>query len=573
MVRLYAFLLCALLLPVGSLLAAPPDSPAGKWQGALTTPGGDLVLILTVEDGPDGRTAVLESPDQAPGQKIPVVLAGTGPDELAFDVPAIRGSFAASWDDRAGGWAGNWSQSGYDLPLTLRAAGTGTAAADGLAGTWQASVERAGQRFRLVLRIGDASDGPRVRFDAPDAGAHNLVVELFERNGDRVSFAVPNAGAAFEGSLSKDGARLDGRWSFPGRPTTEVSFERVRTEARAEPAVRPQTPAPPFPYRAEQASFANPQAAQVMLAGTLTLPAGPGPFPAAVLITGSGAQDRNETLFGHKPFAVLADHLTRSGIAVLRYDDRGVDASTGDFAAATTADFAADAQAAHAWLAARPETDANAVGLIGHSEGGLVAAMIAAHDSRVAFVVLLAAPGTPMRQLLLDQHRLLAEASGGSADEVERSGAMLAQVLDRAGGAESSAAAAASIRSLLTDEALMTLGAPPAGRDLMAQQMSSDWMRALLRIDPRPDLAAIRVPVLALDGSLDLQVAAGPNLAGIRAATAGRPDVTVRELPGLNHLFQTARTGSPAEYPEIEETMAPIALAAISDWIEERFVR
>jgi hypothetical protein len=305
----------------------------------------------------------------------------------------------------------------------------------------------------------------------------------------------------------------------------------------------------------------------VRLAGTLTLPPGPGPFPAAVLITGSGAQDRDEALMGHRPFMVLADALTRRGIAVLRTDDRGFAKSTGDFAKATSEDFAADTAAAVAFLRSRREIDARRIGLIGHSEGGMIGPMVAVADPRIAFVVMLAGPGVPTRELLVAQRAAVARSAGIAADAITRNEQIMGQV-------EAALAQDKTLNQAEADAAsvLVEAGMPATNADATVRQLTSPWYKWFIAYDPRPTLAKVRVPVLALNGDKDVQVVSKQNLPAIREALKANPDAKVVELAGLNHLFQTAGTGGPAEYARIEETIAPAALNLIADWVVDHAV-
>jgi hypothetical protein len=316
--------------------------------------------------------------------------------------------------------------------------------------------------------------------------------------------------------------------------------------------------------------------AGVRLAGTLTKPRGRGPFPAVLLATGSGPQDRDEALLGHRPFLVLADRLTRAGLAVLRCDDRGVGGSTGSFAGATTLDFAADARAGLAYLRSRRDVDRTRIGLIGHSEGGIVAPLVAA-DGGVAFVVLLAAPGVPGDSLLALQGAAVLRAMGESDSVVAWNGRLqrrLFAVLKAPG--ESSGLRQRLLEVI--DRAVDELPADQRGvvnrsnMTAQAEMMSSPWFRWFVAYDPAPALARLACPVLALNGALDMQVPAKENLAAITRAlaAAGNRDARTLELPGLNHLLQTSPTGSPAEYGTIEETIAPAALDTIATWIEAR---
>jgi len=282
-------------------------------------------------------------------------------------------------------------------------------------------------------------------------------------------------------------------------------------------------------------------------------------------------------LLGHRPFRVLADHLARRGIATLRYDDRGTARSTGDFAAATSADFADDAEAAVRVLRARAGVRRDAVGIVGHSEGGLVAPIVAARSRDVAFAVLLAGPGIPGDSILLLQQRLIATAQGAPSLMVDRMVATNRRLFAAVRGARDSADAAAR---LAVAEGEVTAELPEAQRATARAQLAAanrqllgPWMRHFVAYDPRPALRRTRVPVLALNGALDLQVPPRENLDAIGAALreGGNRDVTLAELPQLNHLFQTARTGAPSEYAAIAETFAPAALERVSTWISERF--
>jgi pimeloyl-ACP methyl ester carboxylesterase len=282
-----------------------------------------------------------------------------------------------------------------------------------------------------------------------------------------------------------------------------------------------------------------------------------------VLVAGSGPENRDEDVFGHKVFLVLADHLTRQGLAVLRYDKRGIGKSKGDGVAATSVDFASDAAAAVAYLRSRPDIDARRLGLIGHSEGGLVAPMVAAKDPNLAFIVLMAGPGVPGRELIPEQARRIALSIGTPAAQVDRIYALERDVCDAIAKAKDAAEARANVTKVLD----AAPGLPQQVRDQALLVAGLDWYRFFLAYDPVPALRQLRLPVLVLNGSLDVQVPASQNLPPIRAALAEDKDVTVIEMPGLNHLFQHAKTGSPNEYGSIEETLAPELLQTLDAWI------
>jgi dienelactone hydrolase len=561
LLSILAFLLAALLAPA----AQAQESWTGDWHGTLATPRGELRLVLTVRAGEGGALAAeLESPDQAPGRKIPVTGFAIADGRMRFAIPAIGASYEGAWRQETARFSGTFTQ-GAALPLDLE---RGPAAARptiaGLDGIWEGSVTRNGTPLRLILRVITTAGGTVAALDSPDMLAMGLPVAGLAREGETVTFAVPAGASRYRGILAPGGARMTGTWSRAGSPDAEVAFVRRAPGTAAQAPARPQMPRAPFPYRTEEVRFPNSGASGVTLAGTLSLPEGRGPFPAAILITGSGGQDRDETIFGHKPFAVLADHLTRNGIAVLRYDDRGIGASTGTQAGATSADFATDANAAFAYLGGRPEIDRRAIGFIGHSEGGMIGPIAAMDNPDVAWLVLLAAPGVAIPRLMAAQARAIGSAQGMSAAQQEQSVAAQ-QALFAAAALDGDAAAVAA--------RLEAAGVPPGQSTLLAAQARDPWLRYFVRYDPAPALARIHVPLLALNGALDRQVLPRENLAGIRAATAANRDVTIRELPGLNHLFQTARTGAAGEYADIEETFAPAAVELVTNWIRARFVR
>ena len=368
-------------------------------------------------------------------------------------------------------------------------------------------------------------------------------------------------GGAFEGKISADLTTIDGTYSWTGGALPLV-VKRVKDASTLERR-RPQNPVKPYPYREEQVSYVNKSAQGVTLAGTLTIPPGKGPFPAVLLIAGSGPNDRDETLLGHKPFLVLADYLTRKGITVLRVDDRGVGKSTGNrWPDATTADFATDAEAGVAYLKTRSEVDPHKIGLIGHSEGGLIAPMVAASDPDVAFIVMMAGLGVPGDEVLLEQGVLISEAAGASPAAAEKAAAARRELFMLIKQEKDNALLEQELREKLA-------GQPEAQINVEIKAFTSPWFRYLIAYDPAPALRNVKCPVLAINGEKDLQVAPNQNLPAIRKALTegGNQHVEIDELPSLNHLFQTAKTGPPTEYGEIEETMSPVAMEKIASWI------
>jgi uncharacterized protein len=432
---------------------------------------------------------------------------------------------------------------------------TGQAASDdaaGLVGVWAGALRAGPTELRLVVKVDRGAEGHLVaRMDSVDQGAKGIPASRVSLTSGAVEIEIGVIGASYSGHLSADGQQIDGTWSQGG---ARLPFVLKRSSAPPEIS-RPQVPRPPFPYVVEPVSYES-TAPGVKLAGTLTRPNGSGPFPAVLLVSGSGPQDRDGAIAGHQPFLVLADYLTRRGVAVLRVDDRGVGASTGDILNATTDDFALDAQAGAAFLKER--RDVAGVGLVGHSEGALVGSIVAAREQGVAFVVLLSAPGLPGDQIILRQVELIARASGAREEQITAALALQRKLL---------AAAKAPGEPAEAERRLAEIAAGAPREQLRA--MLSPWYRHFLAYDPRPALRQLRCPVLAVTGGKDLQVPPKENLAAIAAALAeaGSSQVRLVELPGLNHLLQTAQTGLPTEYGRIEETIAPKALATIADWI------
>lgn len=470
-----------------------------------------------------------------------------------------------------------WIRSGLVLVLAVAAAWPmPSVAQEGQTEVWEGSVDLSsagGTQLDFVVRFArDESGALSATIDIPAQGAEGLPLVDVEYGSERLAFtleATPRA--VFE--ADRDGDRATG--TLTQGIELPLEMERLAEGERAGPE-RPQHPRPPFPYLAEEVVYRNP-ADDSELAGTLTVPEGDGPHPAALLITGSGLQDRDETIFGHKPFLVIADHLTRAGVAVLRVDDRGIGGSTGSVEGVTAEIFVSDVLAGVRFLGSRPEIDASGIGLIGHSEGGMLAPMAAVEaPGEVAWMVLLAGTGIPGSELMPMQLSGILRAAGVPDASVERQvaiqEAMIRLILEDA----PESAIREQVEALILEQAGGTVEAGSdafrTAVDTTLRQVTSAWYRRFLRLDPRDYLRRVEVPVLALNGSLDLQVPAGPNLRAIAEAlrAGGNPDVTVRELDGLNHLFQPATTGLVAEYGVIEQTFAPSALETIADWVRAR---
>lgn len=439
---------------------------------------------------------------------------------------------------------------------------------------WEGKLNISGVSLRLVLKVTfDDSGALSAKLDSPDQNVENIPVSSIIITADSLKFEASSLMAKYSGKIEKDSMVVLGVFK-QATLTLPLNLKKVEklTEVR-----RPQTPQRPFPYNEEEVIIEN-NIEGIKLAGTLTYPKESKKFPAVVMVTGSGAQDRDETIFKHKPFLVIADYLTRNGIAVLRYDDRGFGKSTGNFSAATTANFVTDVLSAVEYLKSRKEIDHNKIGIIGHSEGGMIAPMAASSSDEVAFIVLLAGPGMKGSDLLALQTELILRANGESEEEIEKSIKTNKAAYKIVVEQPDSSLAFKELEKLF-DELLATLteeerNKPEYSRSnfqQMARTILSPWFRFFLKFDPKEYLKNIQIPVLALNGEKDLQVPPKENLSRIEESlkNAGNKNYKIVELPGLNHLFQNCKTGSPREYGEIEETFSVEALKIISDWIKE----
>ena len=433
-----------------------------------------------------------------------------------------------------------------------------------LDGHWEGEIEVMGQK--IPIRLDFSGQGGTIDF--PSQGAKGIRLENFSGQGDAVHFEVlpkPRT-AIFDGKV--EGDSIGGSFEQAGYKGT---FSAGRAEAE------PPAPVEAKEYREEEVTFEN---GDITLAGTLTLPEGAGPHPAVVLISGSGAQNRDEEIFGFKPFAILADHLTKQGIAVLRYDDRGIGGSTTGTADDTSETYASDVQAAVDYLKGRSEIAASQIGLLGHSEGGIIAPIVATQGKDIAFLVLMAGTGVPGKELLPAQVGAIVRAGGATEGETEDAVALqervIAAVLTGEGMEEVKAELVEQFKASaeeMTEEQLKALGDLDEWTTEAVEgqlgQLAEPWMTFFLTHDPAATLEKVDAPVLALFGGKDTQVPAEMNETAMKAALAkgGNTDVTTKVFPDANHLFQAAGTGSPSEYTELKPEFLPGFLDTISKWI------
>ncbi len=438
-------------------------------------------------------------------------------------------------------------------------------------GNWLGVISGSGGSIRVGMHVEKKGDGWKGFLNSPDQSKDTFSLEEVRWTGDSLLVRAKKIKARFSARMNSTCDTLRGTWRQNGALT--LAMHRVDVLPVME---RPQEPKPPFPYTIKEVEFTNPRA-KITLSGTLTLPEGSGPFPAVVLVSGSGAQDRDETVAAHKPFWVLADYLSRNGIAVLRYDDRGTGKSQGNYQQSGLSDFIEDAAAAWKFLQAQPGIEPSKVGMIGHSEGGMVAPVVASRNPKLAFIVLLAGPGTSGKQILLSQGALIARAEGTPEEEIRRSLAVSETYLTIIETEKNPDKMEERIRSELkvlaanyTKEEGEAGGLSEANINAAAYSARSAWFPEFVRFKPEDYLRKVKCPVLALNGENDLQVPCKENLEAIGSALeAGRnPHYEVQSLPGLNHLFQHSATGRISEYSSLPETFAPEALTILGAWIQ-----
>lgn len=437
-------------------------------------------------------------------------------------------------------------------------------------GSWLGRLNLNGISLRIVFNISLTDrDSLEVTLDSPDQGAKNLKIGPVTVSGKNIKISAPLILGVYNGTIEND-TLIKGTWSQSGA-SWPLDILKLKSAFKIN---RPQEPKPPFPYVSEDIIFRN-EKAGINLGGTITLPEGDGPFPAVILITGSGSQNRNEELLGHKPFLAIADYLTRHGIAVLRYDDRGVGQSQPGSVKANSADFATDAEAAFDYLKSNPKIDHKKTGLAGHSEGGFIAPICASANHDIAFIISLAGTGVSGEKILHRQNYDISKAAGMSENEIQKA---ISENKKLFGILKKNPDDRKAEEKMTTEYKRFLLKEKMTGKDSVkaleqfkasVPGLTGRWFRYFLVTDPAPFWEKVTCPVLAFDGEKDLQVAADINLPAIEKALrkGGNTRITTYKLPGLNHLFQHCKTGSPSEYGEIEETFSPDVLKIITDWI------
>lgn len=443
-----------------------------------------------------------------------------------------------------------------------------------IVGIWNGAIKVQGTELPVIFKIKKEGNTYISTLKSPKQSDQELPAEKTTYVNQKLTIEVKAFKVMYEGVLENH--EVKGVFDQAGNKfPLNLKKEDVVTKGR------PQDPKKPYPYKSIDIVFKNTEASGIKLSGTLTLPKDKKKPPVVVLISGSGPQDRNEEIkaANHRPFLVLSDFLTRQGIAVLRYDERGVAKSEGVFKGATSVDFASDVEAAIRFLKTRDDVDVNKIGLVGHSEGGFIAPMVASKNKKVAFVVLLAGTGVDGKEVLLSQMKLDAELKGISPKIIEINNRFTDIVLTSIQKEKDVAVMKMMSRENMTayhntlDDSMKKVYSLGMLEQQLFEFIKDPWMRYFVRTDPKQFLSKVKTPILAISGSKDCQVIPDLNLIRIESILkkSGNMDVTISEIEGLNHLFQTAKTGSESEYPNIEETFAPEAMQIISKWILKRF--
>jgi pimeloyl-ACP methyl ester carboxylesterase len=442
-----------------------------------------------------------------------------------------------------------------------------------ITGQWNGILKVQAIQLRIIFNIVKTDNGYSSTMDSPDQGVKGIPVTSVVFDNSVLKLEIATAKIEYIGTLDKE-YNISGNFNQGGQ---SIPLNLSREKIEKEVLKRPQEPLKPYPYYTENVIFEN-KKDNITLSGTLSLPTKEGNYPAVILITGSGPQNRDEELFGHKPFLVLADELTKNGIAVLRFDDRGIGESKGNYNTSTTLDFASDVESAVNYLQTRKEINRKKIGLIGHSEGGLIAPMVAGRSKEIRFIVLLAGPGIPGGELMLLQKELLERNAGANEADIQKGQTINKGAFDiiiKSQGTEQLKEELSSyFKKILKDSP----ESKPSGMteeifvNSQVNQLSNPWMQYFIRYNPAIILKDVKCPVLALNGEKDLQVPPKINLEAIKKGLVkgGNKNVTTIELAGLNHLFQECKTCLPDEYGKIEQTFSPVALQEIKKWISEK---
>ena len=560
------------------ITSANAQTIEGDWKGALEVQGSKLSILFHITKDGDKWTSTMDSPDQG-ALGIPMDKTTVQNGKLTIAAPAMGMTYSATLNESDNAIEGTFNQGGMELPLNMsRVEATNEVVAKGdfnspeILGDWNGVLDVQGTQLRVVFHLMNENGHLKGTMDSPDQGAKGIPMESTTYENGKLIIKASNMRMEYNAELSDDNSAIKGTFKQAGM---EIPLELSKKKVEKKALVRPQEPKD-FPYNQEEVKFVNTKGGH-HLAGTLTTPSNGEFEKIAILITGSGPQNRDEELLGHKPFLVIADHLTRQGIAVLRYDDRGVGESEGSFNGATSRDFADDAAAAVAYLKNKKEYKGKAIGLVGHSEGGMIAPMVASENKDVDFIVLLAGPGIDIFELMIIQVSKINESEGATKEALARNEKDMRRVFDYMRKNPN-----ADLKELEKglDEIFEEVYSAMSDEDkaeldketFFTQQkrmLLDKWFLYFINFNPADYLTQVKCPTLAVNGELDLQVTAKENLAGIKESLkkAKNKNATVKEFKGLNHLFQKTETGSTSEYGVLEETFNQEVLEYVSSWI------
>lgn len=547
----------------------------GDWQGEIGPGSLNLGVVVHFESTAEGLSGSIDIAAQG-AQALPLTIGEVAEQSIAFVIQGVPGNASFVGRLEQDKLVGEFSQAGQHFPFLLErlsaAGSTAPETIEAYLGNWEGVIGKGSTDLKIGLSFSDAEGVMEADIVIPAQGFKGKlkIQELSETTISLLIQGIPG-NPRFQGELVGD--RISGIFSQSGQ---DLDFSLSRS-LEALSTKRPQDPTPPFPYSVEEVEFSS---GDTTIAGSLTIPEGDAAFPAIIMITGSGPQNRDEELLGHRPFLVISDALSRAGFAVLRTDDRGVGGSSGELSQASYAQLADDVIAGLEFLKTRTDIDPGRIGLFGHSEGGYLAPLVASQRSDLAFIIMMAAPSVAGLEVLELQNRLILQQEGESETEIAKQIAflrLLADALKREAYDEAASLTEARVKESF---AAMAESEKPS-EELQAQiietqvaNVANPYFRNVMVFDPQPYLRELRLPVLAFYGSKDIQVDAEQSLEPLRAALqeAANSDVTLKVFEGLNHLMQPAVTGAISEYGDIEITIAPEVLEFVIAWLRERFL-
>ena len=551
----------------------------GDWEGKLEVQGMKLTILFHITKDGDKYASTMDSPDQG-ANGIPMDKTIVKDSDLTIEAASMGMKFNAKIAEDDSEIVGTFNQGPMSLPLKLKKVSTekvdvpkGDFNSPEILGDWNGVLDVQGMQLTVIFHLMEENGYLKGTMDSPDQGAKGIPMESATYENGVLTIKASSMRMEYTAKLNDDKSKVEGTFKQGGM---DIPLNLSKEKVEKKTLNRPQEPKD-FPYQQEEVKFVNVKGGH-NLAGTLTIPSNGKFDKVAILVTGSGPQNRDEELLGHKPFLVISDRLTRKGIAVLRYDDRGVGESEGSFQGATTRDFADDVNAAVTFLKSRKDMSGKAIGIVGHSEGGMIAPIVASENKDVDYIVLLAGPGIDIVELMMLQTDKIAESEGATEKERKRNAKATRKAFDFLKNKKD--VSKEKLREGLTeilDEAFAELSAEEKEEmgdkeAFLGGQMNmllDDWFMYFMRFNPQDYLAKVKCPVMAVNGELDLQVTPKENLGGIEKCLkkANNKNVMIKEYKGLNHLFQKTETGAPSEYASLEETFGEEVMEDVAKWI------